>query len=191
LLIAEYVASLTLRRGGIAVPDTRIILSAKRCYLESARFDRSGLKGRVATASFEAIDNGFIGARRSWSASASVLRTRGMITPECEVQIKLVERFGRYIANTDMHFGNLSFFWERLAGTLSLSFAPIYDMLPMLYAPEKSEIVERAFKPPQGAGDDIAAELARQFWSGVAARDDVSALFRGIAAANSALLVDR
>jgi len=188
LLIAEHVASLTLREGGVAVPDTRIILSASRCYLESARFDRTGVKGRVATASFEAIDNGFIGARRSWGDSALKLRTLGLITPECEAQIRLIEWFGRCIANTDMHFGNLSFFWSRADAAVSFSLAPIYDMLPMLYAPEKSEIVDRVFKPPQGTGTVNALELARQFWHDLASRDDVSDVFRGIAVANSVLL---
>lgn len=188
LLIAEHIASMTLRRGGLAVPDNRIIISAKRCYLESARFDRAGAKGRIATVSFEAIDNGFIGARRSWSASASVLRSRGIITLVCEAQIKLLEQFGRCIANTDMHFGNLSFFWSKVDDTISLNIAPIYDMLPMLYAPEKSEIVERMFKPPRAAEADTALELARQFWIDLALRDDVSEAFRKIAAANSALL---
>lgn len=185
LLIAEHVASLTLGSCGIAVPDTRIILSTKRCYLESARYDRVGLKGRIATASFESIDNGFIGARRTWSASASVLRTRGMITSDCEERIKLVEWFGRCIANTDMHFGNLSFFWDIQDATVRLRLAPIYDMLPMLYAPEKSEVVERVFKPPLAAEAGIAVELARQFWNDLASRDDVSDGFRTVAAANT------
>lgn len=189
LLIAEHVASMTLRNAGIAVPDNRIIISAKRCYLESARFDRAGSKGRIATVSFEAIDNGFIGARRSWSASASPLYARGMISPECEAQIKLVEEFGKCIANTDMHFGNLSFFWSKEGDTVSLNLAPIYDMLPMLYAPEKSEIVERMFKPPRAVESGTALELASQFWKDLAFRDDVSEAFRKIADANVALLV--
>lgn len=188
LLIAEHAASQTLRIGGITVPDNRIIISAKRCYLESARFDRAGLKGRIATVSFEAVDNGFIGARRSWSASASVLRARKMISHECEEQIKLIEWFGRCIANTDMHFGNLSFFWSKVDDTISLNLAPIYDMLPMLYAPEKSEIVERMFKPPRGAEAGIATTLARQFWKNLATREDVSGGFRRMAEANSVLL---
>jgi hypothetical protein len=188
LLIAEHIASETLRSRGIDVPDTRIIISKRRCYFESIRYDRAGMKGRICVASFEAIDNAFIGARRNWSTSASVLRARGMITPECEEQIKLIEWFGRCIANTDMHFGNLSFYWDTPDGTVKLRLAPIYDMLPMLYAPEKSEVVNRIFKPPVGSG--IALEWAQQFWNDLAARCDVSDMFREIARANAALLVD-
>lgn len=186
LLIAEHVASETLRSRGIDVPDTRIIFSARRCYLESLRYDRAGMKGRIGVASFEAIDNAFIGARRTWSASAAVLRARKMITPECEEQIKLIESFGRCIANTDMHFGNLSFYWDTSDGKVKLRLAPIYDMLPMLYAPEKTEIVNRVFKPPVASG--IALEWGLQFWRDLAARCDVSDMFREIARANAALL---
>ena len=188
LLIAEHVASETLRSCGINVPDTRIIISERRCYMESARYDRAGMKGRIAVVSFEAIDNAFIGASRTWSTSASVLRARKMITPECEEQIKLVEWFGRCIANTDMHFGNLSFYWDTQDDKVKLRLAPIYDMLPMLYAPEKSEVVNRVFKPPVEPG--IALEWAHQFWSDLASHKDVSDMFRKIASANAALLVD-
>ncbi|MFA6971875.1 MAG: hypothetical protein WC208_10800 [Gallionella sp.] len=61
-------------------------------------------------------------------------------------------------------------------------------MLPMLYAPEKSEVVNRVFKPP--VESNIALEWAHQFWSDLAARCDVSDMFREIARANAALLVD-
>ena len=83
-----------------------------------------------------------------------------MITAECEAQINLLEWFGRCIANIDMHFGNLSFFWSKVEDTVSLNLAPIYDMLPMLYAPEKSEIVERMFRLPRAAEVDTALVLA-------------------------------
>jgi len=172
------------------VPDTRIIIST-RCYLESARYDRVGLKGRIAAVSFEAIDNGYIGARHTWSASASVLRSKGMITPDCEKQIKLIEWFGRCIANTDMHFGNLSFFWDKQDATVRLRLAPVYDMLPMLYAPEKSEIVDRVFKAPLVVEVGIAVELARQFWNDLASHEDVSGEFRKIAADNASLLNEK
>lgn len=188
LLIAEHLALLALATCGIAVPPARIILSEKRCYLESARFDRMGAKGRIAAASFEAIDHAFIGAHRNWSESAGKLHQLGFITAECAAQIKLVEAFGRCIANTDMHFGNLSFLWDNTASTLGFNLAPIYDMLPMLYAPEKSEVVERIFVAPREVASAIAQEAARQFWNELAAHQDVSAGFRQIAEANFNLL---
>lgn len=189
LLIAEHVASTTLARAGVAIPDSRIIISGKRCYLESLRYDRVGLKGRVATVSMAAIDDAFLGVRRSWSESASLLRAQDMIDSDCEARIKLLERFGRGIANTDMHSGNLSFFWQIQDGALRLRLTPVYDMLPMLYAPEKTEVVDRAFHPPVLTDrDDPTLHLAREFWTSVASRDDVSQEFRAIAAANAAAM---
>ncbi|TVP80016.1 MAG: hypothetical protein EA353_04940 [Puniceicoccaceae bacterium] len=43
-----------------------------------------------------------------------------------------VERFGELIANTDMHFGNLSYF---LPDEAPYPLAPVYDMLPMQFPP--------------------------------------------------------
>ena len=64
-------------------------------------------------------------------------------------------------------------------------------MLPMLYAPEKSEIVERIFKAPRAVEADTALEMAHQFWQDLALRKDVSEVFRKIAVANTALLVKK
>jgi hypothetical protein len=53
--------------------------------------------------------------------------------------------YGRLIANTDMHLGNLSF--QPAAGRLRL--APAYDMLPMRYAPlAGGELPTPAWTPP-------------------------------------------
>ena len=189
LLIAEHVALEVLGAHGINVPKTRIIISGNRCYLESERYDRAGSKGRIGTVSFEAVDNAFIGSRRTWSMSASALRSQGMIDHECEERIRLVELFGRCIANTDMHFGNLSFFWEMPAkSSLQLRLAPIYDMLPMLYAPEKSEVVYRTFNLPSVPEFGIAGKLAFAFWSNVASHYNVTAAFKEIAVTNAELL---
>lgn len=84
-----------------------------------------------------------------------------MICTECEELINSAEWLGRCIASNDMHFGKLSFFRERLEGAVSLRLVPIYNMLPMLYAPEKSGIVERMFRPARAA-EAGAARLASQ-----------------------------
>jgi len=189
LLIAEHLALETLKANGLDVPQTRIIISGKRCYFESERFDRVGLKGRIGTVSFDAIDNAFIGSRRTWAASATVLRSNAMIDRDCEEQIRLVELFGRCIANTDMHFGNLSFYWDApTSRSVRFTLAPLYDMLPMLYAPEKSEVVHRVFNLPSGTEYGKAGELAYSFWNRVSSHENVSNAFKEIAIANAGLL---
>jgi hypothetical protein len=47
-------------------------------------------------------------------------------------------------ANTDRHFGNITLF-DDFEGELRL--APVYDMLPMLFAPQNEQIVPRQFEP--------------------------------------------
>ncbi|MFO1391347.1 MAG: HipA domain-containing protein, partial [Agitococcus sp.] len=92
--------------------------------------------------------------------------------------------FGRLIANEDMHNGNLSFF---LAHDFSLSLAPVYDMLPMRFAPTiHGEVVEREIKVAQATPltQDIWAEVsgwAKYYWQQVAKHEDISAEFKKIA----------
>ena len=189
LLIAEHLALETLKAYGLDVPQTRIIISGKRCYFESERFDRVGLKGRIATVSFDAIDNAFIGSHRTWAASANVLRSNGMIDRDCEEQIRLVELFGGCISNTDMHFGNPSFYWVALSSqSVRFRLAPLYDMLPMFYAPEKSAVVHRVFNLPLVTEYGKAGELAYSFWNRVSTHENVSDTFKEIAIANAGLL---
>jgi HipA-like C-terminal domain len=54
--------------------------------------------------------------------------------------VRFVETFGALIANTDRHMGNLACI-DRYDGRFEL--APIYDMLPMRFAPTHDEIVAR------------------------------------------------
>jgi len=188
LLIAEHVALEILSEHDIVVPPTRIIHSEKRCYLESERYDRLGEKGRVGVISFAAIDDAFIGMRRRWSTSAEALLDNGMLGSEDVARIRLLEEFGRWISNTDMHFGNLSFYWDMHENSPRLNLAPVYDMLPMRYAPEKSEVVDREFILPGEIGQTEPVEWARDFWSILSDRADVSDKFREIARQNAAAL---
>ncbi len=188
LLIAEHVALEILSGHDIVVPPTRIIHSEKRCYLESERYDRLGEKGRVGVISFAAIDDAFIGMRRRWSTSAEALLDNGMLGSEDVAKIRLLEEFGRWISNTDMHFGNLSFYWDMHENSPRLNLAPVYDMLPMRYAPEKSEVVDREFILPGEIGQTEPVEWARDFWSMLSDRMDVSDGFKKIAYQNASIM---
>jgi hypothetical protein len=93
-----------------------------------------------------------------------------------------VWHFGKLIANTDMHEGNLSF-------RPGLALAPAYDMLPMLYAPEHGELPPREFTPPAPTSENLrefgrARALAEQYWSACARDSRIGDEFRGIAATN-------
>jgi serine/threonine protein kinase HipA of HipAB toxin-antitoxin module len=86
-----------------------------------------------------------------WSLSARRLHAEQLLPAQDLERITLVDSFGSLIANTDRHFGNMTRF-DRYEGPLEL--APIYDMLPMLFAPQDGQLVERQFEP---AGADSAS----------------------------------
>jgi len=94
--------------------------------------------------------------------------------------------FGRLIANSDMHTGNLSF---RPQGTLAL--APAYDMLPMLFAPlPGGEVPPRSFEPPlplppQRPVWTSACTAAIAFWKRASQDPRISSGFRRICLASA------
>ena len=77
--------------------------------------------------------------------------------------MRLVSTFGSLIANTDTS-GNLAFFKVQRA---SFRLAPVYDMLPMMYAPEHDQLTARSFEPPPPNSNlreyGRARELAERF----------------------------
>ena len=81
-------------------------------------------------------------------------------------------------------FGNLAFF-DQYDGRFRL--APIYDMLPMLYAPEHDQLAARNFAPPDPSSANLreygrARGLAEQFWRSCAQDERISEAFRRICA---------
>lgn len=97
-------------------------------------------------------------------------------------RVRVVFAFGGLIANTDRHFGNLAFF-DTYDGHFGL--APIYDMLPMPFAPEHDQIFARVFSPPVPTSDTLhawarARALAEDYWRQLAGDARISAEFRNI-----------
>ena len=91
-----------------------------------------------------------------------------------------------------MHAGNLSFqFTATPSESPQLSAAPVYDMLPMLYAPlAGGEVPAREFKPPmpmpsERATWQTACEVALAFWLLAANDIRISEPFRLLAQANN------
>lgn len=82
-----------------------------------------------------------------------------------------------------MHAGNLSFYLSDLPLTLT----PVYDMLPMAFAPTslgmmREEACELRFDATVSRQAwEFALPLARQFWDAVAADARISERFRAIA----------
>lgn len=188
LLYAEHIANQVLRGAGYATAQTRTFQLDQRVFLESERFDRIGHSGRRGLVSLRALDAAYIGqGSGSWADCARKLHSAKLITAGDLERITLLHSFGQLIANTDMHFGNLSFF---LPEASPYPLAPVYDMLPMFFRPSSTgEVIERTFEPKLPKPEDQAAWLemipiALEYWQQVANHKDISTDFQKIARKN-------
>lgn len=185
LLISEHIANQVLESEGYSCARTRIYEIENRIYLESERFDRIGLNGRRGLVSLRSLDAAFVGqGSGSWIKCAQSLGRIQLVTTETLEQIARFECFGNLIANTDMHFGNLSFY---LNDDFPLALAPCYDMLPMYFRPTPSgEVPEVDFVPRRPLPENKEAwqqmyPLALEFWKRASIDERISEAFRVIA----------
>jgi hypothetical protein len=193
LLVCEHLAlECAASLPGVASARSRIVSHAGRTFLEVERFDRHGLHGRSPLISLGTLDAAWLGdGSTDWTRLAARFAALGLVSPDDEARIQRLWWYGRLVANTDMHTGNLSF---RPHHTFSL--APVYDMVPMLYAPlPGGEVPQRDFEPPlplppQRAVWSQACEAALLFWQRAAEDARLSAAFRRTCAANLRRLRD-
>lgn len=190
LLVAEHLAHQVLAEAGVLATRSRIDRYGDRIYLELERFDRAGSAGRIGVTSLLAIDASQYGALDTWISSAVRLHNDRRIDAATLEVVRLAATFGALIANTDRHFGNLAFY-DRYDGRFAL--APIYDMLPMLFAPEHGQVTARVFNPPDPTSETLRAygrarSLAEKYWRRCAEDARISEEFRGISAACEAAL---
>ena len=146
LLLCEFHAQAVLSAHSQALPGARIIDAGDRRFLEVPRFDRHGIRGRRNVISLGGIYYPSGGSTdHAWPTAIRELEQAGLVDA-LEVQTTLrLHAFGELIGNTDMHNGNLAFWME---DTLPFRVAPVYDMLPMLWAPgPQGEISPRQFAP--------------------------------------------
>lgn len=187
LLICEHVAGQLLTEHHLPAASTELVWSDGRMCLESTRFDRQGAHGRRGVVSLAAWSDAHDGLGDNWAAAAERMQRQGWLSGDAVMQVQQLWWFGQMIANTDMHFGNLSFF---LDDALPLAACPSYDMLPMLYRPDSSGgLPVRDFQPPPPRPDVLnvwqtAAAWATTFWERVSAHPEVSREFREIASDN-------
>lgn len=185
LLVCEHLAINTIADTlHLSAAQSRIFQFGGRTFYEVDRFDRHGEFGRSGVCSWYEMNAALFGGTGSWSDGADALLAAVYISENTAQQIKLLEHFGRLIGNSDMHDGNLAFLPD-------MSLAPAYDMLPMMYAPQRGvEIVERQFNPPLPLPKERqawgrAAEAALVFWRRVEGDARISIQFRDIARSNA------
>jgi HipA-like C-terminal domain len=181
LLRAEHHALTRIGAEGLPAAKSALYTYEGRCFLESLRFDRIGERGRRAAISLSMVDAEFAGEGYGWSRVAQSLRGQRLLDDEALRQIAWLEAFGGWIGNSDMHLGNISL---TPVGT-RFELLPVYDMLPMAFAPARGEVRDVALRPPiRTAVDGVlwrsAGAAAIDFWSAVAADDQISRAFRDI-----------
>lgn len=189
LLVAEHLAHRVLGDAGFAASTSRIEDAGGRRFLLVKRFDRHGLDGRSGLVCIGALDHDGVGdSLRDWTLVTRRLVDEGRLAEADHLTACRLRAFGQAIANTDMHLGNLS---VRLTGTRITGLAPVYDMLPMAFAPLRSGLVPD--DAPQPVVDererfpDLIA-LARDYWVRVAADRRISDGFRRLAEQRGASL---
>lgn len=187
LLVCESLASETLSENGIASSHAEIVDVGSQRFLEIERFDRIGARGRRGVMTAGPLDDELHGQRDNWPAFAGRVTQSGLLSADDARCIRLLEAFGQLIGNTDRHFGNLSFFAGSLLREPPLRLAPVYDMLPMAWAPDSGMVPALALPAARPRANTLdvwqeAAPLARAFWRRVADDDRISAEMRAVAA---------
>ena len=188
LLVCEHLAlecSATL--PGIQSARSRIVEHGGRTFLEVERFDRHGHFGRSRLGSLTTLDAALLGdGSTDWGFLARRFAQDGLIEPATVEHVRCLWWFGRLIANTDMHTGNLSFVPQGM-----LTLAPTYDMLPMLYAPlPGGEVPTRSFEPtlptpPLRSTWTTACLAAVLFWTRASQDERIGEDFRRICVLNA------
>lgn len=179
LLICEHLALKTLADNGVSAACSEMVF-LERAYLQVERFDRVGEFGRKGLISLRSLVSEYVGKQGNWvEVSKSLLAQKRMSAEDYE-RVELLYAFGLMIGNTDMHNGNLSFYFEDFQ---VISLAPIYDMLPMAFMPKQGEIIDMdysipRFIPVSTQNLDKAKQLAQQFWQAVQNHEVISEDFK-------------
>lgn len=180
------VAMNTVQAGFAA--DNRSYSVDQRTFLQSVRFDRfvtdSERYGRAGVVSFACLDLEFVGdARLAWPSLAQRLFAQNVISERAMVGAAVAWAFGQLIGNSDMHHGNLSVYHE---GVRPYELTPVYDMLPMHFAPTAAgDMRDTVWIPRTDACVhtvhwQTAAAMADVFWQRVATDADISVGFRAL-----------
>ena len=184
LLVLEALALDVASSRGVSVARTAIVDTASHCFLESERFDRVEIRGRIAVMTLAAAHDD---PADPWARAAVLLTSARRLSAEDARRLRWLDAFGALIANTDRHPYNVVFFTE---GT-TLRLAPAFDQVSMLYAPTADgQVAPRVFALPHATSDtlevwDDARMAARGFWQRASEDARVSEDLRRLSAANA------
>ena len=190
LLLCEHLALEMLRGIGIPAPVSEWFDLGGTRFLEVERFDRIGSRGRRGVISLFAVNSHFLGDNLDhWSRAGQRILDEPSLSmgPADAGRLVWLDTFGDLMGNTDRHFGNVSFLAEE-ARDMVLSLAPVYDMLPMVFAPAGANLVERKFspRPPNALNLHLWNEVAQhalEYWSLLSGEMALSQGFRHLSRA--------
>lgn len=190
LLLAEHLAHGVLQENGIAACPSQWLEYGDRVFLECERFDRIGAEGRRGVVSLLAVDAARYGALDTWTAAAQRLVRDALLSDGDAERIRFLDAFGALISNTDRHFGNVTLF-DHFVGRFEM--APVYDMLPMLFAPQDGHLVERPVEATPARAEWLsvwgrARALAEAYWDRISQERRVSTDFQRLGARCLAVL---
>jgi hypothetical protein len=190
LLVCEHLASSVMAKAlQLPVAESSVCRYAGRTFLEVVRFDRHGDFGRSPVCTIGSLNAALVGGSAAWPKTAQAFRDRGWLSDDDVTRVTLIWWFGRLIGNTDMHEGNLAF-------RPGLQLAPVYDMLPMMYAPASGgEVPVKPYSPalPLPAEAVLwkrAASAAMQFWQTCFEDERIGPDFRRICEDNGRILAE-
>lgn len=153
LLRMEAHCARTLRAVGVDAVRATVGQASERTTLTVERFDRLRNRGRrgVATLYWLAMER-YGDVNLPAPEVLARLHADGLVAEDAVTTCSLVHAFSAAIGNNDAHLGNYGLLFDD-AGRASL--APIYDVLPMVFAPRNDEL------PDDYLGRRTAAEDPR------------------------------
>jgi hypothetical protein len=167
LLHLEKLALDVLQDKGVPCAQSRIEETATRTFLLSRRFDRSAVFGFRHLVAAAAVHDHFVQSpRQHWVATCRALVALNLLSAADLNTTIQAYVFGQFIGNTDMHFGNLSFFVQDLTRP-SFELAPLYDMLPMMWRPgiHSGNLDPEPVRPPPALTVDAVPVDAVRHWA--------------------------
>lgn len=184
IMVTEAVANQMMTLHGIEAASTAVWIHDDRLWLETARFDRIGERGRRGMVALQPLARAFNyqGPQNGWVRAVAHLERLGVVDAKQLERTERLATIGHLLLNNDMHMRNLSF----LVGDgwpYPLTVSPVYDMTPMRWAPVGTGTAPALHEESVIATDDAEAKLiAAEIWEGTAGHDLVSDEWRSWAA---------
>lgn len=170
LLRTEALCAHILAAHGVKASDSRAGETHGRTTLHVKRFDRLKNRGRVgaATLYWLAMDR-YGDVQLPAPEVLSRLHAEGLVDETSVEVCSRVHAFSAAIGNTDAHLGNYGLLFDD-AGRATL--APVYDVLPMAFAPRNDELPD-AYLAPRAAPEDPAIRAWVDDLAGAMAADEL------------------